>query len=46
MLAFDEKKNGQPIDYTVEETTTIDGYTTVITGNAADGYVVRQSAHT
>ena len=24
----------------VEETTTIDGYTTVITGNAADGYVV------
>ena len=38
--ALDEKKNGQTIDYTVEETTTIDGYTTVITGNAADGYVV------
>ena len=43
--SLDEKKNGQIIKYTVEETTVVDGYTTTITGDATGGYVV-ENQHT
>lgn len=35
-----ENSNGTPIVYTVREITVVSGYTSVISGNAADGYVI------
>ena len=40
---LDINKNGSPIEYTVEEITSVEGYATVITGSAKTGYIIKNS---
>ena len=34
------RRNGNEVSYTVEEVSTPDGYTTTVTGNVSDGYII------
>ena len=40
---LDINKSGSPIEYTVEEITSVEGYATVITGSAKTGYIIKNS---
>ena len=40
---LDKKKAGKDISYTVKEVSEIKGYTTTITGNMTDGYIITNS---